>query len=194
MADYVTEVEIKKTNSFQEKKNGDIPRTSSFQSTIDQNVLATPTPNAENEPDDILGKQTINTPRRGRRALSPVKSYSPTRNRSSSNSPRRERSFLRSTSPDKLPFRRSTIWSQWEVTKNKGQECLQEYNIKQMTNLYGKELGGKVDAASDWYRANGLDRSKTQMEALDWLTQVGCKKRFYKLMLFQIYFCDSIKP
>ncbi|KAL4229382.1 hypothetical protein ACF0H5_012421 [Mactra antiquata] len=171
MTDFVTNVEITKTNNTQDKKNGEIPRTSSFQSTIDQSVRPTPTPHGDNDNDDILGRQSKNSPRRGRRAFSPMKSYSPTRNRSTSNSPRRERSFLRSTSPDKLPFRRSTIWAQWEVTKNKGQECLQEYNIKQMTNLYGKELGGKVDAASDWYRENGLNRSKTQMEALEWLSE-----------------------
>lgn len=158
---------VRKSTGNKERRNGDVPRTSSFQDRIGQMGSETP---ADREIDSILRQEPKRSPRR--RAFSPPKSYSPTRDRSTSQSPRRERSFLRSTSPDKLPFRRSAIWAQWEMSKNNGQDYLQEYNVKQMTNLYGKDLRGKVDAASDWYRKNGLDRSKTQMEALNWLSEV----------------------
>ncbi|XP_045210142.1 uncharacterized protein LOC123561682 isoform X2 [Mercenaria mercenaria] len=167
MADYMMEIEISKAGSNKDRQSGNTLRTSSFQERIDQNGSSTP---AEREIENILRTHTRGSPRR-RRNYSPVKSYSPTRERSTSQSPRRERSFLRSTSPDKLPFRKPTIWSQWEQSKNDGQDYLQEYNVKQMTSLYGKDLRGKVDAASDWYRVNGLDRSKTQTEALNWLSQ-----------------------
>lgn len=170
MTDCIIDVDIKRNEGSQIKQNGDLARTSSFQDRIYQNGSETP---GGHEIENILRMQTKSSPRRGRRTFSPEKSYSPTYDRSGSISPRRrERSFLRSTSPDKLPFRRPTIWSQWEVTNSKNKECLQEYNIKQMTGLYGKELGGKVEAASEWYRANGLNRSKTQSEALEWLAQV----------------------
>ncbi|XP_052803520.1 uncharacterized protein LOC128233738 isoform X1 [Mya arenaria] len=174
MTDFVTNVEVRKTNSFRNKTNGDIPRTSSFQDRIEKNGSETP---GGNEIEDILRRQgaSTDTPRRGRqpiRSNSPLKgytTYSPTRERSTSPM-RRERSYLRSTSPDKLPFRKSAIWSQWEVN-DKGKECLQEYNIKQMTGLYGKDLRGRVDVASEWYRTHGLDRSKTQTEALEWFSE-----------------------
>lgn len=168
MTDYVIDVDIQKVDSAP-KTNGELPRTSSFQDRIRQ--IGSETPGGQ-EIENILRKQTKSSPRHGRRAFSPHKSYSPTHDRSTSMSPRRERSFLRSTSPDKLGFRPSKIWSQWEVTKDKEKECLQEYNIRQMTSLYGKDLSGKVEAASEWYRANGLDRSKTQTDALNWLSQV----------------------
>jgi len=173
MTDVMMDMEIRKAerDSIRTHTKSEILRTSSFQDQIDQNRSETP---GGHEIETILRKQTKSSPRRGRRIASPPKCYSPSYDRSMSNSPRRrERSFLRSTSPDKLPFRRSSIWAQWEVTKEKNKECLQEYNIKQMTSLYGKELGGKVDAASEWYKVNGLDRSKTQMEALNWLSEVG---------------------
>ncbi|XP_060560091.1 uncharacterized protein LOC132720110 isoform X2 [Ruditapes philippinarum] len=165
MSDFLMDVEIRKASGRNDKLNGDITRTSSFQDRIDQNGSSTP---AEREIENILREHARGSPRR-RNQHSPLKSYSPTR--STSQSPRRERSFLRSTSPDKLPFRKSAIWAQWGQSKNDGQDYLQEYNVKQMTSLYGKDLRGKVDAASDWYRVNGLDRSKTQTEALNWLSQ-----------------------
>lgn len=190
MTDYIIDVDISKRDSLQTKTNSEILRTSSFQERIDQIRSETP---GGHEIENILRKQPKSSPRRGRKTFSPEKSYSPTYDRSTSNSPRRrERSFLRSTSPDKLPFRRSAIWSQWEVTKDKNKECLQEYNIKQMTSLYGKELGGKVDAASEWYRNNGLDRSKTQMEALGWLSEVGYTLA-WSLVLLCVFCSTSVE-
>ncbi|XP_052253421.1 uncharacterized protein LOC127859879 isoform X2 [Dreissena polymorpha] len=165
MTEFVMNVEVKRTSTNLDRSSGDILRTSSFRDRIEQNGSETP---GGHEIEHILRKQTKSSPR-NRRNGSLYKSYSPTRDRSTSPM-RRERSFLRSTSPDKLPFRKSAIWSQWEVP-DKNKECTQDYNIKQMTSLYGKDLRGKVDAASEWYRANGLDRSKTQSEALDWLSK-----------------------
>lgn len=167
---------IKRTSSLsnaKEKRTGDIgiKRTSSFLERIDLNGSNTP---AESDLDAILRKHSNITPRR-KRDLPPLKAYSPARESSISQTPRRERSFLRTTSPDKLPFRRSEIWSQWGLSKNDGQDYVQEYNVRQMTSLYGKDLRGKVDAAADWYRVNGLDSSKTQADALNWLSQVRFK-------------------
>jgi len=164
-------VEIKGSESFRNNTNASVQRTSSFKDRIEQNRSETP---GGNEIEDILRRQAVSTdsPRRGRRRNDSrtFNAYSPTRD--SSKSPmRRERSYLRSTSPDKLPFRKPTLWAQWDVPE-KERSTTQDYNIKQMTGLYGKNLRGKVDAASEWYQANGLNRSKTQTEALSWLSQV----------------------
>ena len=176
--------ELHENNDQSNKFNNDVIRTSSFKEQIQQKSVSRTS-------DNILDQQiTAKSPRRypdfsGGRSISSVK-YSSDRSLSESPRPRRERSFLRATSRDKM-FRKPTIWAQWEVTKQKEEDCLQAYNIKQMTGLYGKDLSGKAELAQEWYRVNGLDRSKTQMEALDWLYSVSrcCKSlNIYQTTIF----------
>ena len=89
-------------------------------------------------------KRTLSPLRYSNRSQSPGKSVSIQRERTSTQSP--ERTFILSKSPD-----RSRIWSQWDLPDHK-KECIQDYNIKQMEWLYGKPLGGQVEAALQWYR------------------------------------------
>jgi len=157
---------LQESDSASRQFNNEVIRTSSFKEQIENSGSR-----AFN--DDIFDKPpaAISSPRRRGnqtgRSISPIK-FPSDRSLSESPRPRRERSYLRSVSPDKM-FRQPSIWAQWEQSKQKADGYLQEYNVKQMTGLYGKELRGKAEIAQEWYRANGMDRSKTQTDALDWL-------------------------